>query len=217
MTGERITLGETAIPCAQTHLARYVFALKWIDEKTVIDAGCGEGYGSWLMAHAATHVCGVDVCAATILDTASQKYKRPNLRFRVGNWLAENDIYEPAEVIVAFESLEHMGIDGQPVIELAMNRVWERLAPGGVFIGSLPIMQGENKWHVAGEMTFGECVDTIGYYFTDVSVFHQPFESGSERVSNVCIRTMEWGNWEEIESGQVIVVCKKPEIGRAHV
>ena len=44
------------------HFQRYRFASQFVKDKVVLDAGCGAGYGSWIMATegGAREVIGID-------------------------------------------------------------------------------------------------------------------------------------------------------------
>ena len=94
---------------ASEHLHRYELAARVCAGKTVVDLACGVGYGSEVLARAATSVLGVDNDAATI-DSAQAAYRdRANLTFTamdVRDFL-RSDAARKAEAIVCFEGLEH--------------------------------------------------------------------------------------------------------------
>src|SRR5215208_5162062 len=79
-TGERVIPGQVDIDLLNEHMARYAFAARLASGKRVLDAGCGAGYGSAELAHAAQTVVGIDV-AAEAMDFAREHYRLPNLRF----------------------------------------------------------------------------------------------------------------------------------------
>jgi SAM-dependent methyltransferase len=106
-TGERFT-PECVREISYEHWHRYAFARRFAAGKRVLDAACGEGYGSSLLATVATSVVGVDVDATTI-DHAWQRYGRGgNVEFRRAD--ATDLPFEAGsfDVVVSFETLEHL-------------------------------------------------------------------------------------------------------------
>ena len=57
-TGERFVPGIDDAELAMEHYQRYYSALPLVRGKKVLDAACGEGYGTALLAKAAAHVTG---------------------------------------------------------------------------------------------------------------------------------------------------------------
>src|SRR5262249_18916198 len=55
-TGERVIPGQVDVDLLNEHVARYTFAARLSRGKRVLDAGCGEGYGSAELARAALSV-----------------------------------------------------------------------------------------------------------------------------------------------------------------
>src|SRR6266403_4168752 len=64
-TGERFLPG-CAGEIAYEHWHRYAFARRFATGKRVLDAACGEGYGTALLSKVASAVVGVDIDAATV-------------------------------------------------------------------------------------------------------------------------------------------------------
>src|SRR5438105_12544550 len=79
-TGERVIPGQVDPDLMNEHRARYAFAARLARGKRVLDAGCGAGYGSAELAHAADTVIGID-SAAEALEFARANYRLPNLQF----------------------------------------------------------------------------------------------------------------------------------------
>ena len=114
------------------HLVRYAWAAQLVQGRRVLDAGCGLGYGSGLLAGAgAAEVTGVDVAPAVV--------EAGNSRVPAGVNLVEGDVHElqfedgSFDLVVCFEVIEHVEDAGRVIAELA--RV---LAPGGVLAVSSP-------------------------------------------------------------------------------
>ena len=114
------------------HIHRYHMAKQLAVGKIVLDIASGEGYGSDLLASVASRVIGVDISEDAVAH-ASGVYTRDNLEFHVGSC---TDIPLPdhcVDVVVSFETLEH--IDAH---ELMMTEIKRVLRPDGCLILSTP-------------------------------------------------------------------------------
>jgi SAM-dependent methyltransferase len=131
-TGERFT-PEARGAIWYEHWHRYCVALSAVAGKRVLDAACGEGYGSWLLAGAAYDVVGVDIDATAIAHAAARYAGRPNLRFVSGSCdrLPLGDA--SVDRVVSFETIEHLSSQAAMLAEF--SRV---LAPDGALILSSP-------------------------------------------------------------------------------
>lgn len=130
-TGERF-LPECTGEIWAEHWHRYLFAARHVAGKDVLDAACGEGYGSaWLARHAKS-VTGLDIDVPTIA-TARAKYAAPALRFEVGSIAAMPFADASFDCAISFETLEHLVEQDAMLAEL--RRV---LRPDGLLIISTP-------------------------------------------------------------------------------
>lgn len=131
-TGERYT-PESVREIAYEHWHRYAFAHQLAKRRRVLDAACGEGYGSALLAQVALDVVGVDVSDATIAHARS-RYIAVNLRFECSDATAL-DAFDDAsfDLIVSFETLEHVQQQ-----ERMLDGFARLLAPDGVLLISTP-------------------------------------------------------------------------------
>lgn len=160
------------------HEERY----RWVGRHTVgcrvLDAACGTGYGSAMLSEAgAAEVEGLDLSTAGVAE-ATALYERPGLTFRQGSVLALTNGDASFDVVVSFETVEHVGDDVAYVKE--MRRV---LKPGGLFFCSTPNRKMTNPgmaiedrpynpFHVR-EYSSGEFVSLLRSAFDDVQLLGQ--------------------------------------------
>src|SRR5512146_3443739 len=105
-TGERFT-PECVREIWYEHWHRYAFAREFARGKRVLDAACGEGYGSALLAGTAARVLGVDIADDAIAH-ARARYMRANLRFERGACTALDVPAASFDLAVSFETVEHV-------------------------------------------------------------------------------------------------------------
>jgi SAM-dependent methyltransferase len=148
-TGERFT-PEVKGAIWHEHWHRYSVMVPAARGLRVLDAACGEGYGSWLLAGAAVDVIGIDVDAASVGHAAARYSARPNLRYMQASCVALPLATGSVDLIVSFETIEH--VHDQEVMLEEFRRV---LAPKGTLVISSPnkaVYSGEtggaNEFHV---------------------------------------------------------------------
>ena len=133
-TGERYVPG-TAGEIAHEHWHRYVFARSFVAGRRVLDVACGEGYGSALLGAAAMQVTGVDIDPHTLAHARATYADRGNVAFVEGSAAALPVADASIDVVVSFETIEHLEESDQPRMLAEFDRV---LAPEGVLILSSP-------------------------------------------------------------------------------
>jgi ubiquinone/menaquinone biosynthesis C-methylase UbiE len=114
------------------HLHRYLIARELSRNKRVLDIACGEGYGAALLASVASHVVGVDI-AGDVIAQASSTYPAPNIDFIEGSCEAIPLPDDAVDVVVSFETIEHVS-DHQ----LMMSEICRVLRPRGLLVISSP-------------------------------------------------------------------------------
>ncbi len=133
-TGERFVPG---IPgeIAHEHWHRYAFARRFATGRRVLDVACGEGYGSALLAAVAREVTGVDIAQEAVAH-ATQAYRDVgHLRFVRGSAAALPLPDASVDMVVSFETIEHLPREDQPRMIAEIARV---LAPDGILVLSAP-------------------------------------------------------------------------------
>lgn len=165
------------------HLERYYAVQKLVSDMEVLDAACGEGYGSSILAEKAKSVTSVDIDQETIL-AASEKYKSiKNLHFYQGS-IANLSMIETAskDIVVSFETIEHVSRELQQAFLKEIKRI---LRPNGFVVMSTPDKkeytdryQFHNKFHVA-EFYVDEFITFLNQEFKNLKLYNQYLEVAS--------------------------------------
>lgn len=115
------------------HLNRYAFVKPFCEGACILDAACGQGYGSYLMkTWGAKEVTGIDIDAESVAK-ASQLFQEEGLQYSVHTVEALPFADASFDVVVSFETIEH--IDSP---ELFLQEIKRVLKPGGTVILSCP-------------------------------------------------------------------------------
>lgn len=177
---ERISIDDQSFYSGYAnHIQRYEFAARYCTKGTVLDAGCGTGYGSDFLARRG----GYDVVALDIseeaLSEARKHYHRDNLRFvkaDVERLSEAPGVPGSVDAVVNLENLEHLQ---KPQDFLRGARAL--LAEDGVIIVSSPNgdlterdEKGEikNVYHVR-EYNATELAEMLRVDFAEVELFGQ--------------------------------------------
>jgi ubiquinone/menaquinone biosynthesis C-methylase UbiE len=133
-TGERF-LPSLSGEIAYEHWHRYAFARRFVKDKRVLDAACGEGYGTALLGAVAASVTGVDIDMASI-DRARTTYAEgKRIRFIASSCTGLPLPSGSIDVVVSFETIEHLDAADQLAMLIEFARV---LPPEGLLIMSSP-------------------------------------------------------------------------------
>jgi SAM-dependent methyltransferase len=129
---ERIVPDETSPGHHAIHEKRYRFALRWCEDKDVVDGACGTGYGSAVLATVARSVAAIDLSPEAI-DYARQRYRAKRVDFRVGDLLELDLPPASVDVFCSFETIEHLSDRRR-----FLAHVRRVLRDDGVFVVSTP-------------------------------------------------------------------------------
>jgi len=187
-TGERAILGKMPgrMRIAQEHLARYNFALGILEEhgcKTVLDAACGSGYGTWLLSQNGFQTSGADIskeaieAAWDLNNVNGKRFSCISLDNPDESELLRNGQFD---AIVSFETIEHLQ-NPDKFLEWVKRKT-------DLFIFSLPINQ-PSEFHLTVYPTAQDAVNQIKKHFKNLAVFSQEFmnfygynESGADYI-----------------------------------
>lgn len=170
--------GERFVPSEQgrirlEHYHRYAMVRDLVRGKRVLDVACGEGYGTNLLAEIASSATGVDISDEAVRH-ASATYPKANLLFQQGSAISLNFPEQSFDVVVSFETLEHLAEQEQMIAEI--RRV---LTVEGILVISTPNRpiyseeSGEhNSFHVK-ELDFAEFDELLKTTFERTEYFGQ--------------------------------------------
>ncbi|MFY0518394.1 glycosyltransferase [Lysinibacillus sp. UGB7] len=161
------------------HIQRYQSIQDLVKGKTILDAACGEGYGSDILSNQANQVFGMDIDEEAVAH-AKNTYVKPNLQFLVGSIgkLPFNDDF--FDIIVSFETIEHVDENLQKAFLEEIKRVVKK---DGLLIISTPNKKMysdhrnySNPFHVK-EFYKDEFYEFLKSNFDNVEFFYQLRES----------------------------------------
>jgi SAM-dependent methyltransferase len=153
-SGERLYLQSNyALPHARAeHLERYEFAAQLIPKGAVVlDAACGSGYGSQILAQSAARVIGLDISQHAV-EWAKENHSAPNTEFRLADLNAGLALdAQSVDAIVSFETIEHLQNQAGFLAQLESI-----LKPGGILVISTPDadvavrrLKIQNQFHIS--------------------------------------------------------------------
>lgn len=151
------------------HVSRYQWAAQAARDRIVLDAGCGTGYGTRLLAQGgAREVVGIDIAEAVLEAVAPTM--PDSVRLQPGDLRKLQVPDDTFDLIVCFEVIEHFD-DPFTVLD-ELSRV---LAPEGVLLISSPnrgVYQPGNPHHLH-EFTAEELRTELGNRLANVTLIRQ--------------------------------------------
>lgn len=160
------------------HMQRYWFVQSHLKDMIVLDAACGEGYGSHLLADVAAHVTGIDVSDETV-EHASRKYQKDNLTYIQASIEKLPFDDNSFDAVVSFETIEHVPEQIQKSFLKEVRRV---LKKDGIFVISTPNkaiytekLKNSPVYHIK-EFEHDEFIHFIKTEFEHVKQYSQHFE-----------------------------------------
>lgn len=179
-TGERFT-PECVREIWYEHLHRYAWAAAFANGRRVLDAACGEGYGSALLARSGARVLGLDIDASSVAHARTRYGIQPDLEFAQADVTALDHLADASfDLIVSFETLEH--VQAQERMLAGFRRL---LKPDGMLLLSSPDKRNysdargyHNEFHVR-ELYREEFDALLAAHFPAHRVYAQKLVFGS--------------------------------------
>jgi 2-polyprenyl-3-methyl-5-hydroxy-6-metoxy-1,4-benzoquinol methylase len=150
------------------HEKTYRFAAEYVAGKSVLDFGCGDGYGTRILAERSRNIVGVDVDSPTI-ELAKKKHSSASLTFACQPPEAAQLPFDAGsfDVAVSFQVIEH--VDD---VALYLKEIHRVLRNGGRFLLSTPnassrLLPFQNPWnkHHLREYSLRELTAVLGAHF----------------------------------------------------
>jgi ubiquinone/menaquinone biosynthesis C-methylase UbiE len=156
-------------------VGRYTQALKYIKDRDIcLDAACGSGYGTAMLADKAKEVTGLEIDDEA-LDYAREHYNANNIVYKKADLTKPLDLPDNYfDAVISIETLEH--ITEHDTILREFRRV---LKAGGVLVVSTvehhvySELGGIHNKHHIGEMTKKELLSVISKYFKLQDIYGQ--------------------------------------------
>ena len=178
-TGERFVPGIEDSQLEAEHYQRYYSVLPLVKDKVVLDAACGEGYGTNILSMNAASVSGIDISEEAIARARRKYQNKSNISFLSGS---VNELPFPdqsMDVVVSFETIEHITEELQCEFLDEITRV---LKKDGVLVMSTPnkriysdLYNYHNEFHVK-EFYGNEFYAFLKSRFRFVQFYDQYFE-----------------------------------------
>lgn len=134
-TGERFLPDLIEKSIVAEHFQRYNAVLDIVKGKKVLDAACGSGYGTALMASTAENVTGIDISAEAIGYAKSRYAELGNVQYIEASIAELPFDAHSFDVIVSFETIEHVNEELQNSFLREIRRC---LKEDGILIMSSP-------------------------------------------------------------------------------
>ena len=211
-TGERFIPGKADEELAIEHFTRYRFAAQFAVGKRVLDAACGSGYGSKILAETAENVCGIDISSEAVAF-ANENYKAENISFQCAS-VAELPFQDQSfDLIVSFETLEHVDEQTQQAF---LREIRRTLKPGGILVMSTPNREvydkrGDNEFHVH-ELSYTEFESFLREAFRTVCFYPQMWEISNSIMNLETTRADAIGGVQVEKADYLIAICSDAEI-----
>ncbi|MBC7926753.1 MAG: methyltransferase domain-containing protein [Bryobacteraceae bacterium] len=181
-TGERVIPGEVDVDLWNEHISRYEFVSRIAAGRRVLDAGCGAGYGSALLAQSgAASVVGLDIAPEALSLARQSNSVVPRLAWICGSCPGLPFPPNSFDLVVAFEVIEHL--EEWPRF---LDEVVRVLRKDGLFVVSTPNKSfytesrrdiGSNPFHYH-EFELEEFQEELSQRFPQVQLYFQDHTEG---------------------------------------
>jgi 2-polyprenyl-3-methyl-5-hydroxy-6-metoxy-1,4-benzoquinol methylase len=214
---ERYVPGTWSKIAAYEHLPRYRLAAPLAAGKTVLDFGCGTGYGAAMLAETAASVTGLDIDESALV-WARETHRLPNLDFVRHDDAGESLPAGSFDLVTCFEMIEHVDHATQQRVIASLARL---LREDGLLLISTPnpevtALYGANPYHIR-EMDETELRALLSPHFPLLHILRQEVRPAvtfaQENVqANFAATSLDTGSGEPPMA--FIALCGRHELPR---
>lgn len=178
--GERFVPVEMDVPMiTYEHWHRYYLASEFVNDKVVLDIACGTGYGTKFLSARAKSCIGIDISADSVAY-AKEKFSVNNVEFKEGSITKIPLEDKSIDVLVSFETIEHVDDEAQ---NLAMKEYKRVLKDDGILFISSPNIDcwdhnPNNPFHLK-EFVTHDFIEFLNKDFKYVSYLGQEVKASS--------------------------------------
>ncbi|WP_434637382.1 glycosyltransferase [Sulfurimonas sp. NW7] len=198
------------------HINRYTAISKQVENKTILDAACGAGYGTAILAQTASKAYGIDISEESI-NFAKNKYqtneKVEYIQSSVEKLPFKDHFFD---IIISYETIEH--IDEKKQHDF-LKEIKRTLKDDGCLVISTPdkylysdINNYKNEYHIK-EFYHNEFFNFLNTYFKNISFYYQNDEIVNliyqAKSKDLDINTISDLN---INGKYIVAVCSDKEI-----
>ena len=218
MSEKMLFTGERYIPeyfsdsndeIVKEHEDRYKTITELITDKVVLDAACGSGYGSFEISKHAKSIIGIDISEDSVAY-AKNNFLAENLNFEVASVTEIPFDDNEFEVVVSFETIEHISENQQVLFLKQIKRV---LKEDGILIISTPDKliysdkkNYKNEFHIK-EFYEKEFYCFLSNFFKNVEFYYQKQEVCNLIYNKDSLEVSFSTNSEEISGKYIIAIC----------
>lgn len=209
MTGERFVPKRMQALAEIEHMHRYYSIGEVLENKIVLDAACGTGYGTNIIAKKAKKAYGIDISDEAI-QYAKENYCAENLYFQQGSVAMLEFPDHFFDVVISFETIEHVDEEMQNQF---LSEIYRVLKEDGILIMSTPdkkiytdLQVGEaTEWHVkefyAEEFT--SFINTRFQYFK----FYNQYMCQTSQILDSSEDNLKKINYDDREGKFIIILA----------
>ena len=209
MTAERMRLSDPDWPEYLLHMQRYAFAARLAEGRTVLDCGCGEGYGTAFVGERAKSAIGIDNSSLAITACRRLYGENPRCSFEIADMADLSFADDTFDLVTCFEAIEHITAEKQQLALAQIRRVLVKHK--GVLLVSTPDREISDKWGTSNpyhlnELRTADLMSMLQRYFRHVVAYSQQINMGSVlwRLSGDKAVRDEWVDQVEMCSGERI-------------
>jgi 2-polyprenyl-3-methyl-5-hydroxy-6-metoxy-1,4-benzoquinol methylase len=183
LTIERVVPNASLLFSYLDHVARYEFVKKSATNKSVCDVGCGNGYGTYMLAKVAQKIIGVDI-ADEAISYARKNFVATNLNFRQMD--CQNLQFDNLEfdMVVSFDVIEHISN-----YQSYLSGIHRILKKTGILAISTPnnrdnLHPPENPFHKK-EFSSSEFKQLLSKYFNVINLYGEMSDKNLREATTI--------------------------------